>query len=205
VVSSCALAQTASDQTATAAPVSESQITVDADLVDVPVTVDWPLRMKIYLKKLVSAEAFFEIVPAAVAEHVRTFPHEWRRDGDGFAERLGSQYGQFVFRESIELVISAFHKEDPRYFRVGQGNKWKRTGHALKGAVVVSNTKGGQTAAIGPIAGAYGSWALATRLWEPKSEQNAGQVMLWGSVSIGSKAGANVLREFWPDLKNFFK
>lgn len=161
-------------------------------------------RVKAYLKKLVSLDAFYEVVPVAAFDQFRNFPHEWRRAGQGFGERLGSAYGQFFLSETIRLGFSTFHKEDNRYVRLGQGNFLKRTGNAFKGAVVASNGIGGQTAAIGEIAGVYGSWAIASQVWEPRSEQAFSRVMMWGSVGMGVKVGANFLHEFWPDTRRAF-
>lgn len=160
--------------------------------------------MKQYLKHLVSLDAFGQTVPAAIFDQVLNFPHEWRRDGAGFGDRVGSQYGQFFLGETIQLGVSAFHKEDPRYTRLGHGNVLKRTAHAIEGSVVASNMHGGQTIALGQIAGVYGSWAIATEWWEPKSEQGVGKIMLWGGVGMGVKAGANIVKEFWPDARKAF-
>ena len=146
----------------------------------------------------------FDVLPVALWDHVRKFPKEWGSDGQGFADRLGSEYAQFFLSQSIQLAFSAVHKEDTRYSRVGQGGFFKRTGHAVRGAVIVSNTHGGETLAVGSIAGAFGSWAIATQWWEPRSEQSFGHVMLWGGVPLLTKAGTNVLREFWPDAKRKF-
>lgn len=162
--------------------------------------------MKTYLKKLVSRDAFFDVAPEALFDHARDFPHEWGHSGVAFADRLGSEYGQFFFNQTIQLAVSAVHREDPRYSRLGHGNVLKRAAHAFKGAVVASNMRGSQTVALGQIAGTYGSWAIATQWWEPRSEQAFSRVMLWGSVGMGVKVGANVLHEFWPDARGkFFK
>jgi len=40
--------------------------------------------------------AFFETVPGAIPDGVRDFPRQWGRGASGFADRLGSPYGQFV-------------------------------------------------------------------------------------------------------------
>jgi hypothetical protein len=185
-------------------PVSTPQI--DPNASPNPPPVDWSARMKAYLKKLVSRDAFYETVPEALFDQARDFPHEWGRSGVAFADRLGSQYGQFLFNHTIQLAVSAIHKEDPRYRRLGHGNAFRRTAHAFKGAVVASNMNGGQTIALGQIAGIYGSWAIATQWWEPRSEQAFSRVMLWGSVGMGVKVGENVLHEFWPDARGkFFK
>lgn len=199
LVSSCAFAQTAVETAAATA--SEP-----AEIAAIPdhSALDGAARIKAYLKKLISIDAFGEVVPAAAFDHARDFPHEWKRDADGFGDRLGSEYAQFVLSDTIQLGISAIHHEDPRYSRLGGGSTLRRTAHALRGAVVVSNTRGRETLALGQIAGVYGSWAIATQWWEPRSEQAFSRVMLWGSVDLGVKAGANVIKEFWPDARNKF-
>jgi hypothetical protein len=166
-----------------------------------PPPADWHGRTEVYLKRLVGPQAALHVLPVAAWDQVRTFPKEWGSGGKGFADRLGSEYAQFILSETIQLGFQAVHKEDLRYFRVGQGGFFKRTGHAVKRAVIVSNTRGGQTLAIGLIAGSFGSWAIASQWWEPRSEQSFGHVMLWGGVPLATKAGMNALLEFWPDVK----
>jgi hypothetical protein len=169
-----------------------------------PPPADWNGRIEQYMKSLVGPQVVLGVLPTAAWDHARRFPKEWGGKPIGFADRLGSEYAQFILSQTIQLGFSAFHKEDPRYFRSGQGNFFRRTGHAMRGAVIVSNMRGGETVALGSIAGAFGSWAVATQWWEPKSEQAFSRVMLWGGVPLLTKAGTNVLREFWPDAKKRF-
>lgn len=200
----CACAQTPTDSAAPAPaiPASTPQVLIDPDAAPDPAPVDWAARTKAYLKNLVGRDALFETVGDALFDHVRDFPHEWGYGGVAFADRLGSEYGQFVFNQTIRLGVSMFHKEGQRYSRLGHGNVLRRTAHALAGTVVASNLHGGQTVALGQVAGIYGSWAIATQWWEPRSEQAFSRVMVWGSVGMGVKASANVLHEFWPDARN---
>jgi hypothetical protein len=187
-----------------AAPISSSQdITLDPNNPPPP-PADWNGRIEQYIKSFVGPQLVFEVLPAAAWDHARRFPKEWGGKSIGFADRLGSEYAQFILSQTIQLGFSAFHKEDLRYFRVGQGSFFRRTGHAMRGAVIVSNMHGGETIALGSIAGAFGSWAVATQWWEPRSEQAFSRVMLWGGVPLLTTAGTNVLREFWPDAKRKF-
>jgi len=164
-----------------------------------PPALDGKDRMKQYLKSLVSGNTIFSNFLIAGIEEGRNFPHEWRRTWSGFEDRFASQYGQFVLDHTIELGFSTLHKEDNRYTRLGDGGFLKRFGNVVKSTVVVSNSQGGQTIALGQIAGAYGSWAIASQVWEPRSEQRLSRVMLWGSVNLAAKGGANLIREFRPD------
>jgi hypothetical protein len=203
-VSVCAFAQTPNDSAASPAPLvpaAKTDPSIDQNVTPGP---DGGARFKAYLKRLVSIDAFYEVIPIAGFDQVRNFPHEWRRTGVGLRDRVASAYGQYFLDQTIQLGFSTFHKEDPRYVRLGQGNFFKRTGHALKGAVVASNFNGGHTLAINQIAGTYGSWAIASQTWEPRSEQAFSRVMLWGSVGMSVKAGTNFLHEFWPDTRRAF-
>jgi hypothetical protein len=186
-----------------AAAASAPDIVLDPNQQD-PLPSDWHGRLELYVKSLVGPQALMQVLPVAAWDHARKFPKEWGSRPIGFADRLGSEYAQYILSQTIQLGFSAIHKEDPRYFRVGQGSFFRRTGHAIRAAVIVSDTRGGQTLAIGEIAGAFGSWAVATQWWEPRSEQSFGHVMLWGGTPILTKAGRNVLREFWPDAKRKF-
>lgn len=164
----------------------------------------WRARFNEYGKKVFGLPAIIQTVPVALFDHARNFPHEWGQEPEALFDRLGSQYGQFFLDQSIQMALWGVHREDSHYFRYGQGNFFRRTGHVLKSTVIVSNTNGGQTLAVGAIAGSYGSWAIATELWEPRSEQNAEQIMLWGSAGLMGKAASNFFREFWPDAKRKF-
>jgi hypothetical protein len=181
------------------APAVEAIATVNAP--QPPASLDGKQRMQEYLKSLVRPSAVFSNVLIAGFEEARNFPHEWHRTEGGFAKRLGSQYAQYFLDNTIELGFSTIHHEDNRYFRMGDGNFFKRFGNVVKSTVVVSNTHGGQTIALGQIAGAYGSWAIASQVWEPPSEQRVSRVLLWGSVNLAVKGGRNLIREFGPDLR----
>jgi hypothetical protein len=166
-----------------------------------PPALDGKERVQEYLKSLVKPSAVLSNLLIGGLEEARNFPHEWGRTGTGFAKRLGSQYAQFFLDNTIELGFASIHHEDNRYFRVGQGGFFRRFGNVVKSTVVVSDTHGGQTIALGQIAGAYGSWAIASQVWEPSSEQKVSRVFLWGSVNLAAKGGRNLIREFGPDLR----
>jgi len=154
-----------------------------------------------YLKSLVSPSSVLSNVLIAGYEEARNFPHEWGRTGRGFEKRLGSQYAQFFLDKTIELGFAAIHHEDNRYVRLGDGGFFKRFGNVVKSTVVVNSTRGGQTVALGQITGAYASWAIASQVWEPPSEQRGSRILLWGSVNLAAKGGFNLLKEFGPAPK----
>lgn len=187
------------------APVPEAPkaaAAVEAQLAVTPPS--WTDRRNVFFRKLVGPQAFIETVPGAIFDTARGFPGQWGRSGLGFAKRLGSQYGQFIVGEFIEAGVSVLHREDPRYFRMPGERFGKRLGHALSGTFVVRGAHGGRTLAVGRLANIYGSWAIAT-FWNPADQRNAVKIFGNGSLGIGIKAGSNVFREFWPDVKKRLK
>jgi hypothetical protein len=158
-------------------------------------------RFKEYVKSLVRPSAILENVLIAGFEEGRNFPHEWGRTGTGFEKRIGSQYAQFFLDNTIELGFSTLHHEDNRYVPLGSGGFFRRFGNVVKSTVVVPSTHGGETIALGHIAGAFGSWAIASQVWEPPSEQRVSRIFLWGGVNLAAKGGLNLLREFGKQKK----
>src|SRR5262249_5898847 len=136
-----------------------------------PGEVTWKTRETVLLKKMFGMQAFYETVPGTVFDEVRNFPNDWGRTLGGAGRRFGSQHGQLFLSELIETGVQAVHREDPRYFRLGEGGVWHRTKYALVSGFWVRKPGGGHTFAYSLPAGVYGSWAVATR-WSPSSVQS---------------------------------
>lgn len=165
---------------------------------------DWADRRHVFFKRLVGPQAILETVPGTAFDTARGFPSQWGRSWSGIEKRLGSQYGQFVIGESIELGVSALHHEDPRYFRMPDSRFGKRLKHSLISTIIVPGNDGGPTLGIARLANIYGSWAIATA-WHPSDQRNVFKIAGIGSLGLGLKAGGNVFREFWPDVKRHLK
>src|SRR5260370_19380312 len=91
--------------------------------------------------------------------------------------------------------------QDPRYFRLGPGHtKWNRTGYALRGVMAVRNDSG-------KWAFNYSEWvgnAMAvgvSNVYYPDDTRNVQDNVQKLLVQIATDAFSNVLKEFWPDIK----
>ena len=158
---------------------------------------------KPFFKRMFSLEAVASTVPGAVIEQLDGWPVEWCRTRSGFEKRLGSLAGQFVLGAAFEDAVKSIHAEDTRYRRLGKGNVFKRTGYVIAGTVTARKPGGGHTIAWSMVASAYGSWAVAT-LWSPRHYRSAASILEWGTEGMGTLAGFNLAREFWPDVKGLF-
>lgn len=178
-------------------PAAPSPSTDSTAAIDPP---DWSDRRRVFFRKLLGPQAILETVPGTAFDTARGFPRQWGRGGTGIAKRLGSQYGQFVVGETIELGVSALHHEDPRYFRMPGEAFGRRFRHAMASTVIVRGASGSKTIGLARLANVYGSWAVATT-WNPPDQRNALKIARYGTLGLGIKAAGNLFREFWPDVK----
>jgi hypothetical protein len=163
-----------------------------------------PAKKQSFLKRMFSLQALTATVPGAVLQQVHDWPEEWGKQRAGFEKRAASLYGQFVIGAAIEEGVMTLHHEDPTYHRLGHGNFIKRTAHVITDTVTARKPDGRRTISLSMPANAYGSWAIAT-LWSPREYRSAGSIFEWGSAGVGTAAGSNFAREFWPDVKAVFR
>lgn len=168
-----------------------------------PAAPTWADRRRVFLKRLFDPQAFLETIPGAAFDTARGFPAQWPRTRTGFAKRVGSQFGQFLAGETIELGVSALHHEDPRH-RMSDATFGRRLGHALAATVVVRGVDGSRTIGLARLANVYGSRAIATS-WNPPQQRNMWKSAGKGTLGLGLKAASNLSREFWPDVKHRFR
>lgn len=121
----------------------------------------------------------------------------------GYAKRFGSAYGdQAASNLLAEGVIPAVMHQDPRYFRLGPvRRKWYRTGYALRGVMTARNDNNGKwvfnySEWVGNVA-AVG----ISNLYYPNDTRDAADNTEKLMVQIATDAFSNVLKEFWPDIK----
>lgn len=120
----------------------------------------------------------------------------------GYAKRFGSAYGDQAGSNLLaEGLIPAVMHQDPRYFRLGPvRRKWYRTSYALRGVMAARNDNG-------KWAFNYSEWVgngIAvglSNLYYPSDTRDAADNTEKLMVQIATDAFSNVLKEFWPDIK----
>jgi hypothetical protein len=185
-------------------PVSEPKATATSSESAPATNPPTSTQQKPFYKKLFSLQALYSTVPSAVVQQIHDWPDEWGRKRVGFEKRIASLYGQFLIGSLIEDGVKAIHSEDTRYVRLGTSNFFRRTGHVVTHTFLAGAPGGGRTPAYSLLANSYGSWAIAT-LWSPRELRTPGSIAEWGTAGMGATVCANVVREFWPDLKAVFR
>jgi hypothetical protein len=179
----------------------------DPPKTDAPVVVDTPPAVSAYhgfLNDLVSPKALLATAPGTILDEIHPFPVEWGEGTRSLEKRVGSLYAQFVIGDFLERSVCAIDHESTHFTRQGTGGFFPRMGHIIVDTVVARRPDGSRLPAYSMLANDYGSWAIAT-LWEPHRLRTPGSIFEWGTGNVGVRAGGNLIREFWPDVKSLFR
>ena len=117
-----------------------------------------------------------------------------------FIKRYGASFADQTSENIMtEAVVPWLLKEDPRYFRLGTGGFFKRTGYALSRSWVTQTDAGHRTFNFSEILGA-GTSAGISNLYYPREDRTmSANLSRWG-VMVGEDTFFNLLKEYWPDI-----
>jgi hypothetical protein len=99
----------------------------------------------------------------------------------------------------VEFIFPTVTHEDTRFYTLGHGGFFKRTGYALSRAVVTRSNSGAQVFNISEVFGAGASAGLSN-LYYPSASRSVGNTMSEWGEDVGIDAASFCVREFWPDI-----
>ena len=142
------------------------------------------------------------LLPAVVAGYsmaVNDTP-EFHQGGAGYGRYLWhSAVDQTVENYMVEFIVPSVTREDTRYYTLGKGGFWKRTGYSLSRAVITRSDSGKETFNFGEVVGA-GAAAGVSNLYYPSPERTFGNTAQKWGLNVGIDAATFVFKEFWPDI-----
>src|SRR5580658_4560133 len=160
-----------------------------------------------------TSETFSPMTPGAgafnalVSQVTRSAPlygrHPWPW---AYPKRFGASIGDIVSQNFFGdfLLASAFH-EDTRYSRRGSTHRlWPRIGYAITRSVVTQTDSGEAEFNWANVLGTGTSAALSNAYYPPVSRTAGASAINWGT-SIAGSGLANLMPEFWPDLRRWTK
>jgi hypothetical protein len=136
---------------------------------------------------------------SGVSQANNSYP-EFGRGGKAF----GRYYWHGVADQTVgnymtEAIVPTLTHEDPRYYTLGHGGFFKRTGYAVSRLLVTRTDSGGATFNVSEIVG-NGAAAGISNTYYPSRERTwtkTGQKWL---TQIALDGAFNILKEFWPDI-----
>jgi hypothetical protein len=143
-------------------------------------------------------------IPAALAGYglaINNVP-EFHGGAAGYGRYFWHSFtDQTIENYMVEFIIPAIHHEDTRYYTKGEGGFVKRTGYALKHAVITQSDSGKPTFNAGEVIGS-GAAAGISNFYYPQSQRTFGQTAQRWGVNFGIDAATFVFKEFWPDINH---
>jgi hypothetical protein len=162
-----------------------------------------PTRLRLFLDDTVLSPT----LPARVAfsatfDHLDAAPGAWGRGAAGYGKRSAARAGLVLSQAGVHHAIAAAMEVDPRgdQMRCGCTHPLRRAGYAMARTFVTRDRRGRAVPNVPLVAGAAGGAAFA-RAWYPRSDGPGHDAARLAAMTVAGQVGANVFREFAPDLK----
>ncbi|MFB3917359.1 MAG: hypothetical protein ACE14M_11555 [Terriglobales bacterium] len=146
----------------------------------------------------------FEWVFVGIVAGVGQARNSYPEFGQG-AEGYGKRYGAAMADQADTNFLSVFLyptllKQEPRYFRMGEGSFKHRLGYALKKEFVTRSDRGTRQFNWSSVLGALTAGAISNAYYPPR-DRGFGSTMGRAGLGLmyGTLGGLGV--EFWPDIQ----
>lgn len=159
-------------------------------------------KFEIGAKDSFDKPVFFLAAFYAGIAHLQNSNPSFGQGAKGFGNRYVRSLGDTIVGNFMtEAVFPSLLKEDPRYFMLGAHGKTgkQRFWYALSRVVVTRTDSGGTRVNFSELLGNGASVGLSN-LYYPESRTYSANFSKLG-LQIGTDAASNVLKEFWPDIK----
>jgi hypothetical protein len=145
----------------------------------------------------------FNFASAGFQAGLGQLQNEFPGYGQG-AEGYGKRYGaSFADQVSSNFFSNYFYpvllKEDPRYFRLGEGPIKRRIFWSLKQEFVCRTDSKEHSFNWSNVLGAFSAGGLSNAYY-PKTDRGLGLTMSRSAISLGYGSIGGLVDEFWPDI-----
>jgi len=123
----------------------------------------------------------------------------------GYGKRFGAAFADNTIENFMTgAVLPSLLKEDPRYYQLGKGGFFHRTGYAVSRIFVTRTDSGRNRFNVSEVAGS----AIAAGMsipYHPADDRTVSNTMsIWG-FQVMYDTLTVVIREFWPDIRRKFR
>jgi len=145
----------------------------------------------------------FEYAAAGLQAGLGQATNEFPGYGQG-AAGYGKRYGASLADQVSSNFFSNFLyptllKEDPRYFRLGEGSIKHRIGYSLVQEFVTRTDKGTRRFNFSNALGAFSSGGLSN-VYYPATDRGLSLTMSRSAISLLYGSAGGLVDEFWPDI-----
>jgi hypothetical protein len=144
---------------------------------------------------------FLFVAAEAGINQARNSPKEYGQGAEGYGKRYGAGLADGLTDGILVTgVYPSLLHQDPRYYRLGDGNFSHRTGYALTRILVTRQDSGRKAFNFSEVLGSFSSSAFAVTYY-PESQRDFSHVAERAGIQFAFDAGFNLLKEFYPDIR----
>jgi hypothetical protein len=183
-------------------PRGQDRITVRAEEI-----AENPGRVRLFLDETIFSPTLTpRLAFSAALDHRDAAPGAWGTGVSGYGKRMAARAGLVLSQAGVQHATAAALDLDPRgdKSRCGCTHPLRRAGHALARTFVTYDRRGRAVPNVPLVAGAAGG-AMIARAWYPRRDGPGGDAARLAAMTIVGDAGANLFREFAPDLKRIVR
>jgi hypothetical protein len=145
----------------------------------------------------------FNFVSAGLTAGLGQATNSFAGYGQG-AEGFGKRYGAALADNADSNFFSNFFypvlfKQDPRYFRLGEGSIKKRAWTAVEEEFVARQDSGRRMFHFSNVLGAITAGTISNTYY-PQSDRGVGLTASRAGTALGYGCLGNIFLEFWPDI-----
>jgi hypothetical protein len=120
----------------------------------------------------------------------------------GYAKRYGAAFGDSTIEDFLTgAVLPSVLHQDPRYYQLGKGGFWHRTGYAVSRIFITRTDAGVNQFNYSEVFGSAAAAGISTYTYHPRSDRTlSNAASVWGT-QVGLDTLTTVLHEFWPDIR----
>jgi hypothetical protein len=137
---------------------------------------------------------------AGLSQATDQFPG-YGQGGKGYAKRYGAAFGDEVSSGFwSNFFYPTLFKDDPRYFRLGQGSFGQRFGRSVKQEFICHTDNGGRSFSFSNVLGALTAGGISN-IYYPRDDRGFGLTMSRAGIALAYGAAWNLVDEFGPDVR----
>ena len=120
----------------------------------------------------------------------------------GYGKRFGAAFADNTIESfMVGAVFPSLLREDPRYYQLGTGAIWRRSGYAVSHIFITRTDSGHKRFNFSEILGSALAAGICTYSYHPTADRTlSGAASVWGR-QIAFYTLNTFVKEFWPDLR----
>ena len=147
---------------------------------------------------------FVFVAAEAGINQARNHPSDYGQGAEGYGKRYGAGLADGLTDGLfVTGVYPTIFRQDPRYYRLGDGSFSHRAEYAVTRILVARQDSGRKAFNISEILGSFSSAALAVTYY-PQSERDFSDVAQRAGIQFAFDAGFDLLKEFYPEIERKF-